>query len=127
MTKHVVIAEYVTLKVRDQATGALVVNEFYRGAPVPENADQENLDRLIDKGMVAKEGTDEAKLLGSPAGTPVPGEPPNVPVQQEMLSTPSQGERIQRAREAADASDEGRRSRRSGQRSESKATDEAKG
>lgn len=101
MTKHVVIAEYVTLRVRDQVTGATVVNEFYRGATVPENADQENLDRLVGKGMVAAEGTEEAELLGSPAGTPLPGEPPNVPVQQEMLSTPSPEDRLQRVREAA--------------------------
>ncbi|MEU4779258.1 hypothetical protein [Micromonospora sp. NPDC023633] len=123
---HVVTAPYITLKVRD-AAGALVVNEFYAGAIVPENADEADVKRLADKGMLAEQGSREADLLGAPAGTPVPGEPPNVPVQQEMLSTPSQGERLQRARDAADASDESRSTRTRRSASGPKSTDEAKG
>lgn len=70
--------------------------------------------------MVAEEGSREAELLAVPAGTPVPGEPPNVPVTEASGATPGTADRARRVQEA---SEDGRRARRSGQRS----GDEAKG
>jgi hypothetical protein len=103
MTKYVVTAPYITLKVRGQA-GALVLGELYQGAPVPENADPENVQRLLDKGMVAVVGTAEADLLGVPAGTPIPGEPPNVPVTEQSGASITPADRMDRAMTAAEQS-----------------------
>ncbi len=100
MTKHVVTAPYVTLKMKDQA-GAVILGELYQGAPVPDNADPENVQRLVEKGMVAEVGTPEADLLGVPAGTPIPGEPPNVPVTEQSPARLSQDARLERAKAAA--------------------------
>jgi hypothetical protein len=104
MTKYVVTAPYVTLKVKDQA-GATVLGELYQGAPVPENADPENVQRLLDKGMVAVVGTAEADLMGVPAGTPIPGEPPNVPVTEQSGASITPADRMDRAMAAAEQSE----------------------
>jgi hypothetical protein len=103
MTKRVVTAPYVTLKMKDQA-GETVLGELYQGAPVPDNADPDNVQRLVDKGMVADVGTPEADLLGVPAGTPIPGEPPNVPVTEQTGASITPADRIQRAKDAAEQS-----------------------
>lgn len=114
-----VTAAYVTLRV-DNELGQEVLLGFHQGATVPDSVNQEDLERHVRKGMVAEEGSREADLLGVPAGTPVPGEPPNVPVTEASAANLSTGDR---ARRAQDATDDGRRTRRSGQRS----GDEAKG
>ena len=102
MTKqYVVTAPYVTLKVKDQA-GGTVVGELYQGAPVPDSADPENVQRLVAKGMLAEAGTSEADLLGVPAGTPVPGEPPNVPVTEQSGASITPADRLLRAQDAND-------------------------
>jgi hypothetical protein len=105
MTKHVVTAPYVTLKMKDQA-GATVLGEFYQGAPVPDTADPENVQRLVDKGMIAVVGTPQADLLGVPAGTPIPGEPPNVAVTEQPVASLPLAERLRRQREAAEGSED---------------------
>lgn len=110
MAKYVVTAPYVTLKVKDLAGGA-VVGEFYQGAPVPESADAENVKRLVGKGMLAEVGTTAADLLGVPAGTPVPGEPPNVPVTEQSPASVTPADRLKRAQEANDRATEQRQSR----------------
>lgn len=101
MTKYVVTAPYVTCKVNDLA-GATVVGEFYQGAVLPGSAEPDNVARLLGKGMVAEQGTPEAELLGVPAGTPIPGEPPNVPVTEQSPASITPADRQARAQEAAD-------------------------
>lgn len=95
-----VAAPYVTLKWTDDR-GSLVVTGFYQGAPVPESADEANVKRLLDKGMLIDAADPVADIVAVPAGTPMPGEPPNVPV-EEVPST-SLDQRLDRARESLKA------------------------
>lgn len=84
MPQYKVVAPLVALKVRD-ATGALINQHFYAGALVPDTVDPENLRAHLDTAQVAELGSPES-ALGSPAGTPLPGRPPNVPVTENGLS-----------------------------------------
>lgn len=126
--KYVVISPYITLRAKDD-TGAEVLSGFHQGAPVPEGVNQEDLDRHLRKGMVAEDGTDEARLLGVPAGTPIPGEPPNVPVTEASGAVPPTEERLRRAQEAESSGPgRGRRSStRSGEESKAAAKSDDKG
>jgi hypothetical protein len=99
-----VLWPYITLKVRNDA-GQTVLNEFYAGAPVPDNAVQEDVDRLVRKGALVEEGTPEADLLAVPAGTPIPGEPPNVPVTEQPSGGGSVEDRVARVLDAAGQSE----------------------
>jgi hypothetical protein len=76
----VVIAPYITVKCRDDVAGGMIIREFYQGGVLPDGADPDNVKRLEESGMVADQDTPEADVMGVPAGTPIPGEPPNVPV-----------------------------------------------
>jgi hypothetical protein len=105
MSTYVVTAPYVTLRIKDNNTGSHVLTGYYAGATVPEDVHPVDLDRHLQKGMVSETGTDQAELLGVPAGTPVPGEPPNVPVtEQPAVNLPTE-ERLRRATEAAAGTD----------------------
>jgi hypothetical protein len=97
-----VVAPYITIKVRDD-NGGTVIREFYQGGVIPDEADPDNVARLVEGGMLADEDSPEAEVLGNPAGTPVPGEPPNVPV-TEAAQGPALApdERMARALAAAD-------------------------
>jgi hypothetical protein len=99
MTAYRVLWPYTTLKVRSDL--GLIQREFYAGAPVPDNADPDDLERLIRKGAIVEEGTPEAELVAVPAGTPIPGEPPNVPVTEQPTNAGPIDERVARARDAA--------------------------
>lgn len=123
MKAYKVTAPYVTMRVENEL-GQEVVLGFLQGATLPKGVNQEDLDRHVRKGMVAEEGSREADLLAVPAGTPVPGEPPNTPVTEASAANLGTEDR---ARRAQDAAEDGRRTRRSGQRSEGKSSDEAKG
>jgi len=121
--KYVVSAPYITLRVPD-ATGADIITGFYAGAPVPENVNAEDLERHLRKDMIAKTGSTEADLLAVPAGTPVPGEPPNVPVTRDDLIGRTHQDRLARVRDAADAAKQkvtGDASRRQASSAEEKA------
>lgn len=78
-----VVAPLVYLKVPDVA-GSLVSYAFYAGAPVPASVDEASLKHHLDSGLVVSDSDPVAGLLG-PAGTPVPGEPPNVAVQDSIV------------------------------------------
>lgn len=78
-----VVAPYITLKVRDAVTGGVTIREFYQGGVIPDEADPDNVARLVEQGMLAEQDSVEAQVMGVPAGTPIPGEPPNVPVTEE--------------------------------------------
>lgn len=104
-----VLAPYVTMRVKDASTGSHVLLGFYAGAPVPEAAVQEDVDRLVRKGMVVDESAPEADLVAVPAGTPIPGEPPNVPVTDQPTGGGSIQDRVGRALAAADQSEEPKR------------------
>jgi hypothetical protein len=96
---YVVTRPYVTLKVKDENTGAEVVREFYEGGVLPDGCVQDDVDRLLRKEMIAEEGSDEARLA-APAGTPKPGEPPNVPVTEVPAGSLPLAERQVRQLEA---------------------------
>lgn len=92
---------YVTVKLRSE-TG-LVIREFYAGAPVPANADPDDCDRLVRKGALIDEDAPYADVLAVPAGTPIPGEPPNVPVTETPAVAGNLDERLRLQAEAAAA------------------------
>lgn len=97
---YVVTAPYVTLKVKD-LTGQEAVLGFYESGTLPDGANKDDVERLIRKGMVAESGTAEADLA-APAGTPKPGEPPNVPVTEQPIAALPLAERQRLQQEAAD-------------------------
>lgn len=100
--KLVVLAPYITARVPD-ASGGEVISGFYAGTPLPANVNAEDRERLLRKEMVAVEGSTEADLLAVPAGTPIPGEPPNVPVSHDDLVGRTHQDRLARLRDVADA------------------------
>lgn len=112
MTRYVVAAPYVTLKHKDR-TGTDILTGFYAGAPVPEDVDPESLQRLLDKGMVIDAGDPVAGIVAVPAGTPLPGEPPNVAVPEVPVTSLDQ--RMENARQSLNP--KGRRPGQDDQRS----------
>jgi hypothetical protein len=104
--EFVVIAPYVTLKVKDQV-GSFVIRGFNEGGTVKsEDIDPDNLRHHLETGLLAPVGSDAAKYAG-PAGTPKPGEPPNVPVTEQPVTSLPLDERLKR-QQAAAAADEKR-------------------
>lgn len=103
-TKYVVTAPYVTFRAKDSAGGS-ILREMYQGGTLPDNADPNNVERLLEKKMIAEVGSQEADLLGVPAGSPIPGEPPNVPVTEQSPAYVDQQARLQRAQDAVDQAD----------------------
>jgi hypothetical protein len=100
--EYVVVAPYVTLKVKD-GNGGVVVRGFNEGAVVKaEDVDEANLRHHVETRLLAPKGHPDAEFAG-PAGSPKPGEPPNVPVtegsQPGSLDTES---RVARNRSVAD-------------------------
>lgn len=95
-----VLWPYVTIKTRTDV--GTVLREFYAGAPVPDNAVSEDVERLLRKGAIVDESAPEAELVAVPAGTPIPGEPPNVPVTEQPTGGGSVQERVDRALAAVD-------------------------
>ena len=98
----VVVAPYVTLKVRDQS-GALHIRGFNEGGQVKrDEIDDESLRHHLESEMMAPVGSDLARFA-APAGTPKPGEPPNVPVADTPVSSLPLAERMKLQADAADA------------------------
>lgn len=122
--EFVVVAPYVTLKMKDPTGGPLVVKGFNEGAVVKaENVDGDNLRHHVETRLVVPTDAEEARFAG-PAGTPKPGEPPNVPVtEQPAISLPLQ-ERLARQAAAADQAEQAD-SKTAGSR-RSRPSDEAK-
>jgi hypothetical protein len=98
--EFVVIAPFINLKVKDQV-GSFVLRGFNEGGVVKsDDIDEASLRHHLETGLIAPVGSDAAKFAG-PAGTPKPGEPPNVPVtEQPVLSLPLE-ERLARQQTAA--------------------------
>jgi hypothetical protein len=101
--KYVVAAPLVYLKVPDVG-GALVSYTFYAGSPVPENVDKDSLQHHLDSGLVLPTSDDLAEVLAVPAGTPIPGEPPNVPVTETGPAPRSPEVRLENVKKAAESS-----------------------
>jgi hypothetical protein len=101
--EYVVVAPYVTLKVKDGAGGVVVRGYNEGGVVKAEDVDEANLRHHVETRLLAPKGHPDTEFTG-PAGTPKPGEPPNVPVtegqQVRSLDTES---RVSANREAADA------------------------
>jgi hypothetical protein len=97
----VVVAPYVTLKIKNSDGGPLVIKGFNEGAVVKaEDVDEANLRHHVETGLMAAKGSDEAMFAG-PAGTPKPGEPPNVPVTEQPVQALPLDERQRRQQAAA--------------------------
>lgn len=80
MNSYVVLAPLVQLKVKD-AAGAWVYRQFYAGAVIDPDeieVEEDNLRSHVEGGLVVDPDHDVAKVFAVPAGTPLPGKPPNV-------------------------------------------------
>jgi hypothetical protein len=104
--EFVVVAPYVTLKMRDSAGGSVVRGMLEGGGFNKDEVDEANLRHHVETGLVAAKDSDEAKYAG-PAGTPKPGEPPNVPVEEigDPRRLPTQ-DRLAAQQEAAKQAEE---------------------
>jgi hypothetical protein len=61
-----ILAPYVTLRVRDDVSGSDVLLGYYAGAPVPANANRDDVERLARKGMIVLDvNEDEVADLAS--------------------------------------------------------------
>lgn len=97
--EFVVLAAYVTLKVKDQV-GSFVIRGFNEGGCVKrEDIDEASLRHHLDSGLLAPADAERARFAG-PAGTPKPGEPPNVPITETPVSSLPLSERLRRQDEA---------------------------
>lgn len=99
-----VVAPLVYLRVPDVA-GALVSYAYYAGASVPDGVDEGSLQHHLDSGLVVKEDDPVAEVVAVPAGTPIPGEPPNVPVTESTHAPLSVDERVEQIRKSLVGSD----------------------
>jgi hypothetical protein len=109
-----VVAPYVTLKMIDPNGGPLVVRGFNEGGEFKgEDVDADNLRHHVETGLVAPKDSDEARFAG-PAGTPKPGEPPNVPVTEQPVAALPLDERQRRQQQAAADSEKAAARSRSG-------------
>lgn len=121
-TTYKVLAPYVTLKVKDQA-GGTVLTGFYAGAVLEaDQVDEASLRHHLDGGLLVEEGDKLAETFAVPAGTPLPGQPPNVAV-TEAGSTAQPVPPLSDAQ--MELADEARSTR--SRRSSRSSTDEAKG
>jgi hypothetical protein len=103
--EFVVVAPYATLKVRDQV-GAFSFRGFNEGGGVKrDDIDPDNLRHHLESGLMAPVGSDLARFA-APAGSPKPGEPPNVPVADTPVSSLPLAERLKLQAAAADAEPE---------------------
>lgn len=108
MTTYKVLWPYITIKVRPDS-GGTVLRELYQGAPAPDNADPDDLARLVRKGALVEEGTYAGDVLAVPAGNPIPGEPPNVSVTEQPANAGSIGDRLRRQQETGEQAEKGPR------------------
>lgn len=97
-----VLYPYITLKCTSPLDGSTILRELYAGATVPEEADPADVERLKRKGALVDEH-DDAAVLAVPAGTPIPGEPPNVPVTEQPAIAVPLADRVEAQRTAAQA------------------------
>jgi hypothetical protein len=77
---YVVLAPLVQLKVKD-AAGAWVYVQKYAGAVLDTDkleVDEDVLQSHLDSGQIVDEGEKVAEVFAVPAGSPLPGKPPNV-------------------------------------------------
>jgi hypothetical protein len=99
--EYVVVAPYVTLKVKDQG-GAFVIRGFNESGTVRrEDIEDASLRHHLESGLMAAKDSPEARFA-APSGTPKPGEPPNVPVTEQPVGSLPLAERLQRQAAAAD-------------------------
>lgn len=99
--EFVVLAPYVTLKVKDQL-GGFTIRGFNEGGGVKrEDIEDASLRHHLDAGLMAPVDAPEARFA-APSGTPKPGEPPNVPVTETPVASLPLDERLRLQAEAAD-------------------------
>jgi hypothetical protein len=110
--EFVVVAPYVTLKVRDDAGGSVMKGLLEGGTFRKDEVDPDNLRHHVETRLVAAKDSDEARFA-APAGTPKPGEPPNVPVTEHPVGALPFDERQRRQQAAAADAEKAARSRQS--------------
>lgn len=102
--EYVVAAPLINIKVKDGSGGFVVRTANGGGRFKAEDVDEENLRHLVETRLLVPVDHPDA-AYAVPAGTPMPAEPPNVPVtegaQVRNLDTES---RVAANREAADVS-----------------------
>jgi hypothetical protein len=81
---YVVTAPYATLRIRDNL-GNEVLTGFYAGGVLPGDVNRDDLERHLRKGMVAEQGTDEAKRA-TPFGQPVQFDERGMPKDEATLA-----------------------------------------
>jgi len=74
----VVTAPYLTARVKDDF-GSDVVREFYTGGVLPKDTHPDDVEKLVRKGMVAEQGSDDADAA-VPVGQPVQFDQAGMPV-----------------------------------------------
>lgn len=105
--EYVVLGPLVSIKMKDAANGGFQWRQFNEGARIKgDEVEQGHLRHLVEIRFLVPKDADEARFAG-PAGTPKPGEPPNVPVEEgtpvEMLP---HEERLRRQAEAHDEAEQ---------------------
>lgn len=103
--EYVVIAPYITPKVKD-LSGAFIVRGYLEGGVIKrDDIDPASLKHHLESGLVAAKGSDAAKYA-APSGTPKPGEPPNVPVTETPVATLPLADRLAAQAKAGEAKPE---------------------
>jgi hypothetical protein len=98
--EFVVIGAYITPKVKD-AMGLFQMRGYNEGGVIKaEDIDPDSLRHHLESGLMAPKDSDAARFAG-PAGTPKPGEPPNVPVTEQPVVSLPLDERLRRQQAAA--------------------------
>jgi hypothetical protein len=98
--EFVVVGAYITPKVKD-AMGLFQMRGYNEGGVIKaEDIDPDSLRHHLESGLMAPKDSPEARFAG-PAGTPKPGEPPNVPVTEQPVASLPLDERLRRQQVAA--------------------------
>ena len=101
--EYVVAAPLINIKVKDGRGGVVVRTANGGGVFKAEDVDEDNLRHLVETRLLVPTDHPDA-AFAAPAGTPMPAEPPNVPVTEgRQVSSLDTEARVTANRAAADA------------------------
>lgn len=102
--EYVVAAPLINIKMKDGSGGVVVRTANGGGRFKAEDVDEDNLRHLVETRLLVPVDHPDAQFA-APAGTPMPAEPPNVPVTEgQQVSSLDTESRVAANRAAADAS-----------------------